>query len=224
MDERERSRQRRQTEAYKTYHREYGRARYHAKKSEETPEQREARLEYQRQYRERNREALAVKRRDRQKREYRADPEKHKARAQRWKDQNPERVRELQHRYQEANRERINQRSRDWYAANKERASAQNRHRRLARYGLTEEEYRVLLESQAGRCAICGSPEAVRGKPEARFRVDHDHKTGAVRGLLCLNCNSGLGQFGDDPGLLIAAADYLTSLSSGATSTRSSAA
>jgi hypothetical protein len=58
-----------------------------------------------------------------------------------------------------------------------------------------------MLEDQGGLCAIC------RTAPAAH--VDHDHQTGAVRALLCFNCNGGLGQFRDDPGLLHLAAFYL---------------
>ena len=58
-----------------------------------------------------------------------------------------------------------------------------------------------MLEEQAGLCAIC------RRAPAAH--VDHDHLTGAVRALLCFNCNGGLGQFKDDPAVLRAAAEYV---------------
>ena len=58
-----------------------------------------------------------------------------------------------------------------------------------------------MLEAQDGVCAICKSAPAVH--------VDHDHATGAVRALLCFNCNGGLGQFKDDPGVLRAAAEYV---------------
>jgi hypothetical protein len=69
------------------------------------------------------------------------------------------------------------------------------------RYGITAEEADHLLEKQAGMCAICGVALA--------SHVDHDHETGAVRELLCFNCNGGLGQFKDDPDVLRAAADYV---------------
>ena len=61
---------------------------------------------------------------------------------------------------------------------------------------LTEERYHELMESQEGRCAICGM------KPEGRLAVDHDHATGQVRGLLCQSCNVAPGFLRDDPNRL----------------------
>jgi hypothetical protein len=58
-----------------------------------------------------------------------------------------------------------------------------------------------MLEAQGGVCAICRTAPAVH--------VDHDHETGAVRALLCFNCNGGLGQFKDNPEALHAAAYYV---------------
>lgn len=72
-------------------------------------------------------------------------------------------------------------------------------------YGLTEKQYVALRESQGDRCAICGG-EWTNGRPH----VDHDHASGEVRGLLCGPCNTGLGHFKDDPGLIAAAIKYLT--------------
>ena len=69
------------------------------------------------------------------------------------------------------------------------------------RYGITAAEADYLLEQQQGLCAICNAAPAVH--------VDHDHETGAVRALLCFNCNGGVGQFKDDPLLLHAAAYYV---------------
>lgn len=72
-------------------------------------------------------------------------------------------------------------------------------------YGLEKGEYEVMLAEQGGRCAICGTDE-----PGARsFCVDHDHATSEVRGLLCNDCNVGLGFYRDDPDRLLAAATYL---------------
>jgi hypothetical protein len=77
--------------------------------------------------------------------------------------------------------------------------------RKLAQYGLEPDDYHALLEAQGGGCAICGTPpNATRA-----LAVDHDHETGAVRGILCGRCNPGLGHFKDDPLLLEKAAHYL---------------
>jgi Recombination endonuclease VII len=70
------------------------------------------------------------------------------------------------------------------------------------RYGITADEVDAMVEAQGGVCAIC------RRAPAAH--VYHDHDTGAVRALLCFNCNGGLGKFRDDPLLLHTAAYYVT--------------
>jgi hypothetical protein len=77
--------------------------------------------------------------------------------------------------------------------------------------GCTPEQYRKLLEQQDGKCAICGTSEGHRSKYRqiCRLSVDHDHKTGIVRGLLCNNCNRGLGRFKDSAPILEAAVRYL---------------
>ena len=77
---------------------------------------------------------------------------------------------------------------------------------RRVQLGVTLEDYQRLLTAQGGVCAICGRPPREGGR---RLDVDHDHRTGAVRGLLDHRCNRGLGYFGDDPRRLEAAARYL---------------
>jgi hypothetical protein len=72
-------------------------------------------------------------------------------------------------------------------------------------FGVSKGRYFEILASQGGGCAICGGPSKGIGK----FHVDHCHKTGVVRGLLCSECNLGLGKFKDDPGRLRRAASYL---------------
>lgn len=71
-------------------------------------------------------------------------------------------------------------------------------------YGITSERYDAMLHDQHGVCAICGKAE--RSKP---LSVDHDHETGFIRGLLCQNCNTGLGMFNDSIRLLAGAIVYL---------------
>jgi hypothetical protein len=71
----------------------------------------------------------------------------------------------------------------------------------MRRYGIGAAEVAAMTKAQMGVCAICLTPG-----PE---HVDHDHKTGRVRAILCFNCNGGLGQFKDRPDLLRRGADYL---------------
>lgn len=73
-------------------------------------------------------------------------------------------------------------------------------------YGITFEDYVQLFVNQGGRCAICLTPDPGR----RRFHVDHCHKTNVVRGLLCSNCNTGLGKFKEDTTLLDRAVAYLS--------------
>jgi len=76
-----------------------------------------------------------------------------------------------------------------------------------AKFGLTVAQYEVILAAQGGVCAIC---RRARRPKEKRFPVDHDHKTKAVRGILCTYCNyRRLGPGREDPALLRRAADYL---------------
>ena len=67
-------------------------------------------------------------------------------------------------------------------------------------------EREALLRSQDGRCAICRIPEEESKRP---LVIDHCHKSGKIRALLCNSCNVGLGMFKDDPEFLRAAAEYL---------------
>jgi len=97
-------------------------------------------------------------------------------------------------------------------ALHPERVREQDRRRRFRdKYGMDADRYDEMLAAQSGRCAICAEPESVLGADgEPRpLCVDHSHKTGAVRGLLCARCNSALGLFGDSIDILIEAMDYL---------------
>jgi len=72
-------------------------------------------------------------------------------------------------------------------------------------YGITLEDYNEMLAIQNGVCAICNQ-SCTTGR---RLCVDHDHKTGKVRGLLCNDCNSGIGKLKDSSEILKNAANYL---------------
>lgn len=86
-------------------------------------------------------------------------------------------------------------------------------------YGITEERYSEMFAQQNGLCAICELPlisqtdfsrPFTQGQPANEVgRVDHDHKTGKIRGLLCFGCNVGLGKFRDNANLMLKAAGYL---------------
>lgn len=96
---------------------------------------------------------------------------------------------------------------RTYRAADPERTAEHNRRYRFkSRYGITPQQYDEVLDSQNGVCKVCDRP-CPTGE---RLTVDHDHLTGAVRGLLCRNCNAGLGNFKDDPELLERALQYLS--------------
>lgn len=73
--------------------------------------------------------------------------------------------------------------------------------------GVTDAEYWAMYKKQGGRCGICG--RRIYSKRYKAFCVDHDHKTGKVRGLLCGPCNLALGGFKDDPAVLRKAAEWV---------------
>ena len=79
-------------------------------------------------------------------------------------------------------------------------------------YGITYQKYLEMLAAQGGVCGACKGDETFSVNERTRKRmlaVDHCHKTGKIRGLLCGKCNRGMGSFKEDPELLRAAADYL---------------
>jgi hypothetical protein len=109
--------------------------------------------------------------------------------------------------YYAANKERIKGRQRARRAADPERARA-NRVRKL--FGLTQEEQYALLDAQGHACAICR--RGVRFASADWFEIacfDHCHSTGKARGILCSECNIGVGKFANDPERLAEAARYL---------------
>lgn len=92
--------------------------------------------------------------------------------------------------------------ARSWQKKNKQAfAKIVRRYRLKVKYGITLEEYEAMKKAQKGKCLIC-----YRKK---KLAVDHNHKDGKIRGLLCVNCNMGLGLFEDNQILLLRAIDYL---------------
>ena len=70
-----------------------------------------------------------------------------------------------------------------------------------ARFGIGLSDFRRMAESQNGKCGIC--------EEVAALNVDHCHVSGKIRGLLCNNCNNGIGRFKDKPNVLERAAEYV---------------
>ncbi len=74
------------------------------------------------------------------------------------------------------------------------------------KYKITPEQYLKLFQDQKGACAICGIDQVAYKR---RLCVDHDHKTGTIRGLLCQTCNVMLGSGKDSPNILRKGIEYL---------------
>lgn len=113
----------------------------------------------------------------------------------------------------------MTQARREWASKNVEHRKVYERERwqnggkdrRLRQtYGITLKQYDMMFDDQNGVCWICGKPPI--GQP---LSVDHCHKTGVVRGLLCHTCNRGLGYYKDNPDWLERAAQYLRLRGSG---------
>lgn len=120
-----------------------------------------------------------------------------------------ERSRAAHERYRSKHKDRLKVSRRRWLDNNvehrrtRERGYARdNRNKKLVkRYGITVDQFEEIVTVVQGRCQICQVARALH--------VDHDHNTGRVRGLLCGNCNRGIGLFQEDPQKLRAAIAYL---------------
>ena|SRR3990167_129596 len=127
------------------------------------------------------------KKKTRQKRYNSSD--KAKKNKRRWRLENPERWRAYR---------------KKWSLKNQKREI----HNRLKwTYGISLKRYDEILEEQNGVCAVCGKTPEENGK---RLSVDHCHKTKIIRGLLCDNCNKGMGNFKDNVDFLLKAVKYLS--------------
>jgi hypothetical protein len=158
---------------------------------------------YQKAYREKNREALNAKQRERGKLHYQANKEQYRAKAARWKALNPTRAKELAEAHRAKNRERLRKRSAEWYADNREKAALTTRRTKLRLYGLTPDQFEALLRKQDFECAIC---LRMLTKPV----VDHQHGSKLTRGILCRQCNTALGLLGDNTDNLERAIEHLS--------------
>lgn len=118
---------------------------------------------------------------------------------------NPHKIREYK---RMENKYKVNERAKRYRKENRDKFKGYHLKKE---FGLTLEDFNSLLVQQDGVCAICREPEKSvhkSGTPKD-LSVDHDHKTGAIRGLLCWVCNTGIGKLRDSPDLLRTAANYI---------------
>lgn len=127
-----------------------------------------------------------------------------------WFPSTAEHFHRLKNRLQGKCKDCANEYCKGWRRANIERDAYNKRRVKYAKYGLTPESYDAMVSKQGGVCAICMEPEQrVNNGTLQELTIDHCHKTGEVRGLLCRKCNVALGGFGDSEEGLLAAIAYL---------------
>lgn len=89
------------------------------------------------------------------------------------------------------------------------------KHHKIKKFNITLKQYKKLLNTQKGQCLICGRDfDNIYRNPKQNHiyytpRIDHDHRTGKVRGILCHHCNIALGSFNENPLILVRAIKYL---------------
>jgi hypothetical protein len=118
-----------------------------------------------------------------------------------------EHLKRLSKEYKANNNEKRLIKQRKYYSENKEEQIKLQLQRLLKlRYNITPEDYKELFDIQEGKCAICGTHQ---NDLKQNLCVDHNHKTGAIRGLLCGKCNRGIGNLNDNIITLENAINYL---------------
>ena len=188
---------------------------------------------YRKEYRKRNKEQIAIKGK-----EYREkNKEKLSARGKKYNKENKEKISAYHKEYRKKNPEKLAAKSKAYQQTeayiknrriyikqyrekNKEKIVAQvsahyykNKKHKMAvyrqrLYGITPEDYDTMLKEQNHKCKIC-SVDFLYDKHNTKPFIDHCHTTNKVRGLLCLNCNAGLGYFKDNTETLTKALNYL---------------
>lgn len=123
---------------------------------------------------------------------------------------NREHLREIHRTWQRENKAKLREYKQRYHAKrladDLDAVRAEQRAAWLAhRYGLTPTDHAEMIAAQENRCAVCGD-EPAEGKA---LHIDHDHESGAVRGLLCGHCNRAIGLFRDDADVIEQAAAYL---------------
>lgn len=118
-----------------------------------------------------------------------------------WQKRNPDKVREGERTHYAKNRLQIRKERKEKRLRNIEAARKKERHQNLKKYGITQICFEEMQNSQSSKCLLC--------QKVSKLYVDHSHKSGKVRGLLCNRCNLALGLFRDDFSTLLRAADYV---------------
>jgi len=117
--------------------------------------------------------------------------------------------------YRLENKEKLDIKSKEWKIKNPDKVKKYQRITNLRReFNLEVEDYNKMYKEQNGKCFLCGEPETFyhpKHKKILMLSVDHCHKNGKIRKLLCRKCNNGLGLLKDSPELLRKAADYIES-------------
>ena len=118
-----------------------------------------------------------------------------------YQERNKDKLRAQKREYHIKNREKLNKKCREWATVHRIRLWFKGLE---DRYRLSKDEVYDLIINQDGRCSICG-----KILMRATAKLDHNHKTGKVRGFLCSQCNVGLGMFGESEANLVKAIAYL---------------
>ena len=114
------------------------------------------------------------------------------------------------HEYYLKNKKKENAQSRNWAKKNPKRYKLITKRSHLKiRYGISLENFNLILKNQNYKCAICQSKLNLEGQGAKSCSIDHDHQTGKIRGLLCHSCNSILGSSKEEYKILEAASKYL---------------
>lgn len=139
--------------------------------------------------------------------------EKNRLKVAAYRLKNPEKIREINRR--SAAKARLNPEKVEAIRAYQAEYRAENREvlrdkERERRFGITRQEYAEMFHAQNGACAICSQPEtATRNGRIKALAVDHDHTSGEVRGLLCADCNTGIGKLKESRDIMVSAIRYL---------------
>lgn len=129
-----------------------------------------------------------------------------------WYQKNRTRMRQLQSEYYQENAEHLKEYQNEYKKTNPDILRMSRRKDRLKRlYGLTLEDYLEKLRVQGGVCWICKKPETSKDRNGniRALSVDHNHKTGETRNLLCDRCNRFIGMIEEEPELLLVFLEYL---------------